>query len=85
MEQAFSPAAAMHPTFFRSLLRGVIDSDDRSLGEGIHWPDLDEDISVESLLAGLRSRESQESLRRWLVDRRSSPKLARRRREGDVM
>src|SRR5271165_4146144 len=24
-------------------------------GEGIHWPDLDEDISVESLLAGRRS------------------------------
>ena len=24
-------------------------------GEGIHWPDLDEDLSVESLLAGRRS------------------------------
>lgn len=35
-------------------------------GEGIHWPDLDEDISVESLLAGRRSGETQESLRRWL-------------------
>jgi len=38
-------------------------------GEGIHWPDLDEDISVESLLAGRRSGESQESLRRWLQQR----------------
>src|SRR5437879_466740 len=40
-------------------------------GEGIHWPDLDEDISVESLLAGRRSSESQSSLRRWL-DRRKA-------------
>ena len=38
-------------------------------GTGIHWPDLDEDISVESLLAGRRSGESQESLRRWLQAR----------------
>ena len=36
-------------------------------GQGIHWPDLDEDISVEGLLAGRPSRESQESLRRWLA------------------
>jgi hypothetical protein len=40
-------------------------------GEGIHWPDLDEDISVESLLAGRRSGETQESLRRWLEARSS--------------
>ena len=39
-------------------------------GEGIHWPDLDEDISVESLLAGRRSGETQESLRRWLNGRK---------------
>jgi hypothetical protein len=35
-------------------------------GVGIHWPDLDEDISVESLLAGRSSGETQASLRRWL-------------------
>ena len=40
-------------------------------GTGIHWPDLDEDISVESLLAGRRSGETQESLRRWLHSRRA--------------
>jgi len=40
-------------------------------GEGIHWPDLDEDISVESLLAGRRSGETQESLRRWLGSRKA--------------
>lgn len=35
-------------------------------GEGIHWPDLDEDISVAGLLAGWPSGETQNSLRRWL-------------------
>jgi Protein of unknown function (DUF2442) len=39
-------------------------------GEGIHWEALDEDISVESLLAGRPSGESQESLKRWLDGRR---------------
>jgi hypothetical protein len=38
-------------------------------GEGIHWPGLDEDVSVQSLLAGRRSGETQESLRRWLQRR----------------
>jgi len=40
-------------------------------GEGIHWPDLDEDISVEGLLAGRRSGETQASLRRWLERRKT--------------
>ena len=39
-------------------------------GEGIHWPDLDEDISVEGLLFGRASGESQQSLKRWLESRR---------------
>jgi Protein of unknown function (DUF2442) len=39
-------------------------------GEGIHWPDLDEDLSVEGLLAGRPSGESQGSLDRWLKTRR---------------
>ena len=38
-------------------------------GEGIHWPDLDEDISVENLLAGARSGESQRSFKQWLQRR----------------
>lgn len=38
-------------------------------GEGIHWADLDEDISVESLLLGHTSAESQHSLKRWLASR----------------
>lgn len=40
-------------------------------GEGIHWPSLDEDISVEGIIAGRRSAESAESLRRWLSSRPS--------------
>jgi len=35
-------------------------------GRGIHWPDLDEDISVENLLTGKFSGESQTSLKKWL-------------------
>jgi len=38
-------------------------------GEGIHWPKLDEDISVEGLLAGRRSAETDASLSRWLDNR----------------
>ncbi len=41
-------------------------------GEGIHWPELDEDISLEGLLAGRRSRESPNSLARWLALRESA-------------
>jgi hypothetical protein len=40
--------------------------------EGIHWPDLDEDISVENLILGQPSGESQHSFRRWLEERASS-------------
>jgi len=39
--------------------------------EGIHWPDLDEDISVEGIIAGRRSGESQRSLQRWLEARKA--------------
>lgn len=40
--------------------------------EGIHWPDLDEDISVDGIVGGRRSAESQASLQRWLEQRASS-------------
>src|SRR5687768_7310367 len=35
-------------------------------GQGIHWPNVDEDISVANLLAGQPSTESQSSLDKWL-------------------
>lgn len=38
-------------------------------GTGIHWPDLDEDVSVDDLLAGLPSGESQSSFDAWLASR----------------
>lgn len=39
-------------------------------GEGIHWPELDEDISVEGLIFGKPSNESQRSLQEWLDSRK---------------
>ncbi len=47
-------------------------------GRGIHWPDLDEDISVENLLAGKASGESQASLKRWLEERAAGGALDRK-------
>ena len=38
-------------------------------GRGIHWPALDEDISVDNLLKGQPSAESQSSFKKWLVGR----------------
>ncbi len=43
-------------------------------GEGIHWPDLDEDISVEGLILGKPSGESQQSFQRWLKERSQGSK-----------
>jgi hypothetical protein len=40
--------------------------------EGIHWSDLDEDISIENLLVGRASGESQNSFKRWLEKRAST-------------
>jgi hypothetical protein len=50
-------------------------------GLGIHWPDLDEDVSVENLLFGKPSGESQRSFQRWLEER-SKPKKAHPRSKG---
>ena len=38
-------------------------------GQGIHWEDIDEDISVENLLVGRPSGESQTSFKKWLGER----------------
>ena len=42
-------------------------------GQGIHWEDIDEDISVEGLLGGKPSGESQDSLKKWLKQRQAVP------------
>ena len=39
-------------------------------GTYIHWPDLDEDLTVAGLLAGLPSSEAPQSVKRWLEARR---------------
>ncbi len=38
-------------------------------GGGIHWPDMDEDISVEGIIFGKPSGESQRSFQQWLESR----------------
>jgi hypothetical protein len=48
-------------------------------GRGIHWPAIDEDISVANLLAGQPSTESQSSFRKWL-EGRAKPNRRRRSR-----
>ena len=40
-------------------------------GHAIEWPDLDEHIGVEDLIAGRRSGESKKSLQNWLESRKS--------------
>jgi len=40
-------------------------------GEGIHWSDLDEDISLENIIAGKQSGESQRSFKLWLEKRKN--------------
>ncbi len=48
-------------------------------GQGIHWEDLDEDISIENLIVGRPSGESQSSLKKWLASR-NAPRQIRGRR-----
>ena len=42
-------------------------------GYAIEWPELDEHIGVEGLLAGRRSGESDSSFGRWLASRLTRP------------
>lgn len=39
-------------------------------GSGIHWPDIEEDLSVEGLIIGRPSQEAGRSLNRWLETRK---------------
>jgi hypothetical protein len=48
-------------------------------GRGIHWPEIDEDISVSNLLLGQPSNESQLSLKKWLAERTTTKKRGSRR------
>lgn len=54
-------------------------------GHGIHWPDLDEDISVEGLLSGKPSGESQASFKKWLAQHTTHViKQYRKRKDADT-
>ncbi len=46
-------------------------------GRGIHWPGVDEDISVVNLLVGQKSAESQSSFKKWLSSRHGGDKPRR--------
>ena len=46
-------------------------------GEGVHWPTLDENLSLDGFLAGRRSQESAASVKKWLAGR----KVAKRQRK----
>ncbi len=63
--------------WYPRLLHGTVEERSRwrliGQGRGVHWPDLDEDISVENLLAGRPSTESQDSLKKWLAQRAGGP------------
>ena len=45
-------------------------------GQGIRWLDLDEDLSIEGLIAGRPSGESQRSFKRWLEAKRAGLSVA---------
>lgn len=51
-------------------------------GRGIHWPAIDEDISIANLLGGQPSAESQTSFNKWLAGRAKAGRR-RKRSEGD--
>jgi hypothetical protein len=59
--------------WYPRLLQGSIEerNDWRLMGEGsgIHWNQLDEDISTQNLILGQPSGESQKSFRQWLSSR----------------
>ncbi len=59
--------------WYPRLLHGTVEEGGRwrliGQGRGIHWLDVDEDISVENLLTGKPSGESQRSFGEWIARR----------------
>lgn len=51
-------------------------------GDGVHWPDLDEDLSVAGLLAGRPSAESQASFKKWLAARAKKTGVVRKQQKA---
>jgi len=73
VELSDSRSISVPLAWYPRLLNGTAEERSRwrliGQGQGIHWPDLDEDISVENLLVGRPSAESQHSLKKWLTTR----------------
>ena len=53
-------------------------------GRHIHWPHIDEDLSIEGLLAGRASGESESSLQKWLEARNNKQPLTLEARRGQA-
>lgn len=68
--RSVSAPLAWYPRLFHATAAERTHSRLIASGEGIHWPDLDEDISIEGILAGRPSGESPRSLQRWLESRK---------------
>ncbi|MEK7354274.1 MAG: DUF2442 domain-containing protein [Chloroflexota bacterium] len=64
--RTISVPLAWYPRLLHATAKERTDWELIDKGQGIHWEDLDEDISVEGLLAGRHSGESQASFKRWL-------------------
>ncbi len=53
-------------------------------GEGIHWPSLDEDISLEGIISGTPSTEKATALHKWMLTRIKTKKPLRKRAQRAV-
>jgi hypothetical protein len=77
--RTISVPIAWYPRLFHSTVRERNRWELIGDGEGIHWPDLDEDISVAGMLLGKPSGESQRSFKHWLDERTKARKRKRTR------
>jgi len=64
--------------WFPRLSHGSVEERNRFviMRDGIHWPDLDEDIHIQTLLLGRSAGESPQSFQRWLEQRRKNAPTA---------
>jgi hypothetical protein len=51
-------------------------------GHGVHWPDVDEDISAEGMLNGVTARRSKKPQRHASAPRNEAPKPTKRAMRG---
>ena len=67
--RTISVPLAWYPCLFQGSIKERNDWRFIGDGSGIHWNQLDEDISIKNLILGQPSGESQKSFRRWLSSR----------------